>query len=69
MNTHNPDPDQINDVLEFMNRCDIAEFGEPDTSREDLEQLWSEIEISRDAWIVRDEQRDITGYANVSGAV
>lgn len=68
MYTTNPDNSHLDEVLGFMNRCDIAEFGEQDTSREDLEQLWSEIDLAQDAWIVRDEQQRIIGYANVSDA-
>ena len=68
MNIINPKPHEIDEVLDFMNQCDIAEFGEEDTSREDMEQLWSEIDLAQDAWIVRDEQRRVVGYANVSDA-
>lgn len=64
----NPHPSELDEVLDFFILCDIAEFGEPDTSREDLEQLWSEIDLARDAWIIRDGQQRIVAYANVSDA-
>jgi ribosomal protein S18 acetylase RimI-like enzyme len=64
----NPTHHHLDEVLDFMNRCDLAEFGEEDTSSEDLEQLWSEIDLAQDAWIARDDQQRITGYANVAPA-
>ncbi|MEL7591391.1 MAG: GNAT family N-acetyltransferase [Anaerolineaceae bacterium] len=66
MRVDHPDQTKLDEVLDFMNRCDLAEFGEEDTSREDLEQLWSGIDLARDVWIVREEQERIIGYANVA---
>ncbi len=60
-----PTMQNLEEVLQFMNHCDIEEYGEPDTSREDFEELWSEIDLKQDAWIARDDQRNLTGYASV----
>lgn len=62
---NHPLQQDIDDVFNFMNLCDIAEFGEPDTSREDLEQQWVEIDIERDAWLARDLQGQVVGYCDV----
>lgn len=56
----------LNAVFLFMVDCDIEEYGEPDSSREDLEELWGEIDLSRDAWIVTDAENCIIGYASIS---
>jgi mycothiol synthase len=69
MDIANPKTEDFDDVLDFMIRCDVTEFGEPDTSREDLEQLWSEINLASDAWLARDEQQRVIGFANVSDTV
>lgn len=61
-----PTSEMINDVLEYMNACDIAEIGKPDSSLDDLAQDWDEIDLEKDAWIVVDDGR-ICGYACVMG--
>lgn len=68
MRVDHPNQWQLDEVLDFMNRCDLAEFGEEDTSREDLEQLWTEIDLAEDAWIARNDQQRLNGYANVAPA-
>jgi ribosomal protein S18 acetylase RimI-like enzyme len=57
----------LDEVLQFMIDCDISEFGEADTSREDFEEQWDEMDLSKDGWIIRDTQGNIIGYACVSG--
>lgn len=61
----NPKPYELDDVLDFMVRCDIAEFGKPESSREDLEEQWSVIDLTRDAWIARNENGIVVGYADI----
>lgn len=56
----------IDQVFQFMLACDIEEYGEGDSSREDLEEQWSEIDLSRDAWVAYDDRDTLTGYACVS---
>lgn len=61
-----PGQELIDEVFSFLIQCDMADFGEPDTSREDLEQEWSELDLSSDAWIARNSAGAINGYAFVS---
>lgn len=63
-----PSMQDFEDVFQFMNRCDIEEYGEPDTSRQDFEELWSEIDLDQDAWIIRDDQNNLIGYASIREA-
>jgi len=60
-NTH------LDEVLQFMIACDISEFGEADSSREDLEEQWDEMDLAKDGWIARDTRGNIIGYAGVTG--
>ena len=57
----------VDEVLQFMIACDISEFGEADSSREDLEEQWDEMDLSKDGWVARDDQGNIIGYACVTG--
>lgn len=57
----------IDEILRFMIACDIAEFGEADSSLEDLEEQWDEMDLEKDAWVARDIDGNVTGYACVSG--
>lgn len=63
-----PSMKNFEEVYQFMNRCDIEEYGEPDTSREDSEELWSEIDLEQDAWITHDDNGNLTGYASIKEA-
>ena len=63
-----PTGEHMDEVFDFMQDCDVAEFGEEDSSRDDLAQQWSEIDLSRDAWITYDQGGGLNGYACVSGA-
>ena len=62
-----PEPGDIDAVFQFMLACDIEEYGEGDSSREDLEEQWSEMDLAKDAWTARDEAGNLIGYACVSG--
>ncbi len=57
----------LDEVLQFMIACDIAELGEPDSSREDLEEQWDEMDLTKDGWVAREPQENIIGYASVTG--
>lgn len=48
---HAPRQDEINKVIDFMNACDVADFGQPDSDIQDLQEQWSEIDLDKDAWI------------------
>jgi GNAT superfamily N-acetyltransferase len=53
-------------VLDLMIAVDIAEYGEPDSELEDLLQEWGEIDLSKDAWLVPDQQDRAIGYGKVA---
>jgi mycothiol synthase len=59
-------PENLEEIYDFGIDCDIAEFGEPDSSLEDLKRLWEGIDPSQDAWITRGEDGRLTGFANIS---
>lgn len=58
----------LDDVFAFEVECDLAEFGEQDSSRDDLEELWNEIDPARDVFMIRDENGRLIGFSCVSGA-
>ena len=58
----------INDarrVLDLIDRCEIAEYGETDSSMTELLHDWEQIELSKDAWLVSDRDDTLVGYAAV----
>lgn len=61
-----PQRNDLDRVFQFVVACDIEEFGEVDTSREDFEQQWEEADLDHDVWIAIDEQENILAYASVS---
>lgn len=61
-----PKKEELKEVFDFLNACDIAEFGEPDTDLGDLEDSWESMDLDRDAWVLREDGR-ICGYAAVYG--
>lgn len=61
-----PSLSDLEQVFQFMLACDIDEFGEPDSSREDLEEQWGEINLQEDAWIALDDQGRMIGYACIT---
>lgn len=68
INLVHPMKNDLEEVFAFQVECDISEFGEPDSSREDLEELWSTIDLAQDAWLARDPAGRLIGYACVSSA-
>lgn len=65
-NIQHPTPDDLERVFNFMLECDIAEFGEADSDKDDLIDQWSEADLAADAWIASNQAGDITGYALLS---
>jgi ribosomal protein S18 acetylase RimI-like enzyme len=59
-------PKALDEVFEFMVACDVATFGEADSSREDLEEQWGEMDLAQDAWIARDDKANLIGYASIT---
>ncbi len=62
-----PTLDDVQATLDLMIACDIAEFGEPDSSLEDLLDQWDDIDLQQDAWLAYTPGDNLVGYACVSG--
>jgi mycothiol synthase len=54
-------------TLDLVVASEVAEYGEPDSSLEDLLAQWSDIDLERNAWLVITPQNQIIGYAAVLG--
>lgn len=65
-NIQHPKPEDLDLVFSFMIECDIAEYGEEDSDKDDLADQWSEADLSTDAWIASNESGELTGYALLS---
>jgi GNAT superfamily N-acetyltransferase len=52
-------------VLDLIDRCEIAEYGETDSSLTELAHDWEQLELSQDAWVVSDVEDVLVGYAAV----
>lgn len=65
-----PEMGEIEHVLDLITVCDIAEFGLPDYSLEELRTEWTKpgIDLSRDAWILSAADGQLVGYAYVAHA-
>ncbi len=48
-----------------MIRCDIHEWGEPDSEMEDLVNDWKNINLEKDAWLALTADGNLIGYAAV----
>src|SRR3954453_20155995 len=59
--------DDAEAVLELIVARDVADFGVPDYTLADLRQEWAlaEVDLSRDAVVVEDEDGSLVGYAIV----
>ncbi|MBG7609742.1 MAG: GNAT family N-acetyltransferase [Anaerolineae bacterium] len=60
-----PSVDDAPATLDLMIACDIAEYGEPDSSLEDLLHDWSLVELNQDAWLILTLDRQLIGYGAV----
>jgi len=61
-------PPSLNDAqatLELVIACEAAEYGEPDSSLEELVDQWSQIDLDQDAWLVIAPHSQLIGYAAV----
>lgn len=64
-----PTLDDAQATLDLMIACDIAEYGEPDSSLEDLLDQWDDIDLQQDAWLAFTPDNCLVGYACVSGGI
>lgn len=60
-----PTMDDAQLVFELLVRCDISEYGEPDTDLEDIIHDWGQIDLTEDAWIALTPTGKYVGYAAV----
>jgi len=62
----NPTLADLSRVTNFIRACDIAFFGEPDTSEADIEYEWNRtgFDVQRDAWLLIDPSNAIAGYTD-----
>lgn len=60
-----PTVDDAQTVLDMMIACDIAEYGEPDSSLDDLLDEWGQVDLAQDAWLVFSPDNRLAGYAIV----
>lgn len=61
-----PVPGDAERVLELMLRRDVADYGQPDSSIEDLQYDWDHIDLARDAWLAVAPGGALIGYAEVA---
>jgi hypothetical protein len=60
-----PTIDDAQRTHELIVRCDIQDYGEPDTDLSDLTFDWDRIDLPRDAWLVATPTGDLVGYGAV----
>jgi mycothiol synthase len=64
---HRPTMDDVKAVSELLNTCDIAEYGEPDITLDDLRTGWQapSFHLDTDAWMVIDPEERLVGYVEM----
>src|SRR5436309_2375753 len=62
-----PSMDDLKAVYELLSTCDIAEYGTPDLTEEELRSEWSSptLNIETDVWVVVSSENKVIGYASV----
>jgi GNAT superfamily N-acetyltransferase len=63
--SRHPTLDDAQRTLDLMVRCDVSEYGEPDTDLEDLLFDWDQIDPKRDAWLAFSPRAELVGYGAV----
>lgn len=61
----NPNPEDDHSVLALMRAYDAAVSGEPDTDLDDIHHDWGSIDLTRDAWLIYDDQHGLIAYAAI----
>lgn len=61
----NPTLDDAQRTLDLMVRCDLSEYDEPDADMQDLLFDWSQIDLTRDAWLALTPDSGVVGYGAV----
>ena len=60
-----PSKEDAQMTLEMMVARDISEYGEPDSSLDDLQDQWHDIDLNQDAWLAFSPEDRLVGYAAV----
>lgn len=60
-----PTPDDVQRTYDLIARCDVADYGEPDTDLEDVQHDWGQIDLQRDAWLAHTPSGELVGYSAV----
>jgi ribosomal protein S18 acetylase RimI-like enzyme len=60
-----PTADDAQRTHALIVRCDVRDYGEPDTDLGDLVFSWEQIDLARDAWLVTTPAGDLVGYGAV----
>jgi ribosomal protein S18 acetylase RimI-like enzyme len=60
-----PTFDDAQETLDLMIRCEVNEYGQPDSDIEDLTFDWKRMDLRHDAWISLTPGGDLIGYAGV----
>ena len=60
-----PTADDVQRAYALITRCDVEDYGEPDTDLDDLTFDWDRIDLARDAWLVATPTGDLVGYGAV----
>lgn len=67
MNNHitfrQPALQDLQKTFDLMTRCDIHEWGEPDSEQDDLVNDWKNINLEKDAWLALTPEGNLIGYA------
>lgn len=61
-----PAPDDLPAVFDLIARCEVDEYGEPDTDVDDLRRTWDEVDLAADAWLAFSPSGAPVGYAIVT---
>ncbi len=60
-----PDLQDTKPTFDMLSQCDIHEFGEANSSMEDLLNDWNNINLKEDAWLLLTPEQKVIGYAAV----
>ena len=60
-----PTMDDVQRAYALIGRCDVEDYGEPDTLLEDLTLDWGQIDLARDAWLAATPAGNLLGYGAV----
>ncbi len=52
-------------VFDLITTCDMADYGELDSSLDDLRHEWAQIDLEQDSWLLFTADEQLAGYAAV----